>query len=114
MHSVIGVCGELEGYLYTALISLIQGSRDAFIALRNSCGLPSNCSDDEQWRVGIVERIHDKFQFQYIRKKNSKEREIYEKLVEAPITITQELNDNIEWRNKLAHKVPFMKNYLSV
>lgn len=103
----IGVCGELEGYLYTTIISLIQGCRDAFIVVRNCKGLPVNYSDEEQLRAEIVKTINDKFQFQHIRKQDSKEREIYEKLIGESINITNELNDSIEWRNKLAHKVPF-------
>lgn len=103
----IGVCGELEGYLYTALISLIQGSRDAFNIIRNCRGLPTNYCDEEQLRAEIVKIICDKFQFQHIRKPDSKEREIYETLIGESINVTKELSDNIVWRNKLAHKVPF-------
>lgn len=103
----IGVCGEFEGYLHSTIIALIQGCKDAFITLRECKGLPSESSDELQWRDDIVDKINNRFQFQHIRTKDSKEREIYERLIGEPLIISQELRDNIEWRNKLAHKVPF-------
>lgn len=105
----IGVCGEFEGYLYTTIASLIQGCRDVFLLLRESEGLQSNSSDEQQWRNDIVNKINNKFLFQHICNKDSKERKIYEKLLGEPLIISQELIDYKEWRNKLAHKVPFYK-----
>lgn len=102
----IGVCGELEGYLYSTIISLVQGSRDALNAIKECRGLPQPCLCTQKYISDIVGIINDKFHFQHIRNKNAKEREIYERLIGEPLIISQDLRDNIEWRNKLAHKVP--------
>lgn len=32
----IGVCGEMEGYLHSTIIALIQGIKDVFISLRGA------------------------------------------------------------------------------
>lgn len=103
----IGVCGEMEGYLSSTLIALIQGVRDVFLSLRDFDGLPSRVKDEYKWREAIVNSINDGFQFQHIRSRGSRERRIYEKLLGREVIISQELFDYIEWRNKLAHRVPF-------
>lgn len=95
----IGVCGEMEGYLHSTIIALIQGIKDVFISLRGA---------DEQIEISdFVHSINKEYLFQHIRNNKSKERKIYEKLLGEHLTITQELRDCIEWRNKLSHKVPF-------
>ena len=103
----IGVCGEMEGYLSSTIISLIQGVREVFISLRNSDRLPPQGDVEYKWREAIVDRINESFQFQHIRSRGSKERKIYERLIGKELNITQELFDCIEWRNKLAHRVTF-------
>lgn len=109
----IGVCGEMEGYLHSTLIALIQGCRDVFITLREYKRFPSKCDNEIEWRTAIVHFINEKYQFQHIRNRESKERETYENLLGEHLTITQELIDCIEWRNKLAHKVPFYSKPLT-
>ena len=105
----IGVCGEMEGYLHSTITALIQGVKDVFVSLRECGGMPKQCANEMEWRIKIVHTINQKFQFQHIRNRESKEREIYEKLLGEHLTITQELIDYIEWRNKLAHKVVYNK-----
>lgn len=102
----IGVCGELEGYLYSIIISLIQGSKDAFSAIRLCNGLPKPCLDTQKDKSDVIRTINDKFHFQHIRNRDAKERKIYERLIGGHLIISQDLIDNIEWRNKLAHQVP--------
>lgn len=103
----IGICGEMEGYLSSTIISLIQGIREVFLLLRDSKGFYIDCENEQQWREHIVNTINDRFQFQHIIRKDSQERIIYEKILGQTLPISQELIDNIKWRNKLAHKVPY-------
>ena len=101
----IGVCGEMEGYLSSTIIALIQGIREVFFSLRE-CESSLQQPDEHKLREMLVEKIND-YQFMKIRCWRSKERTIYEKLLGFDIKISQELFDDIDWRNKLAHRVPF-------
>lgn len=102
----IGVCGELEGYLSSTIIALIQGVREVFLSIKNHVNLPDT-EVEYKLRDALVERINDRYQFQHIRNRDSKERIIYERLIGQELMISKELIGFIEWRNKLAHKVPF-------
>lgn len=102
----IGVCGEMEGYLSSTIIALIQGVREVFLSLReleNSLEQP----DEHKWRDKLVEKINEEYQFLKIRCRGSRERIIYEKLLGCEIKIPLELFEEIKWRNKMAHRVPF-------
>ncbi len=105
----IGVCGEMEGYLHSTIIALIQGVKDVFVSLRECSGLPKQGDDEMKWKINIAHIINENFQFQHIRNRGSKERELYEKLLGEHLIISQELIDCIEWRNKLAHHVSYKK-----
>lgn len=102
----IGVCGELEGYLSSTIIALIQGVREVFLSLR---GYEESLKQPEEhrWRDEFVEKLNDEYQFLKIRCRGSKERRIYEQLLDCEIKIPPELFDEIKWRNKMAHRVPF-------
>ena len=103
----IGVCGEMEGYLSSTIISLVQGVSSVILTLRDFDGLPSFRDDEFIWRDLIVDKINDAYLFQHICRRGSKERRIYEQLLGEELLIPQGLIDSIVWRNKLAHKVSF-------
>ena len=102
----IGVCGEMEGYLSSTIIALIQGVREVFLSLRGVVKVPQN-ADEHLWRDAVVDKLNKDFQFHRIRSRESKEREIYEAFLCSKLEISQGLYDDIEWRHKLAHRVPF-------
>ena len=104
----VGVCGEMEGYLASTLIALVQGVRDVLIQLSELKGIPKrkDYECEQEWRENVVQAINS-FQFQSIRSRNSIERKAYEMLLGNNLTITSGLYHDIEWRNKLAHRVVF-------
>lgn len=104
----VGVCTELEGYLSSTIIALIQGVREVFIDLREWKDFQRD-DDEEKWRNNIVKKINDSYQFHRIRCWNSDERKLYEKLLGEKLPITTDLFYDIDWRHKLAHKVPFFE-----
>lgn len=102
----IGVCGEMEGYLSSTIIALIQGVREVFLSLRELVMVSQN-ADEHIWRDAVVNKINNDFQFHRIRSRESKERKMYEGLLGSKLELSQELYDDIEWRHKLAHRVAF-------
>lgn len=102
----IGVCGEMEGYLSSTIIALIQGVQEVFVSLRE-CENSLLQPDEHKWRDALVEKLNDEYQFLKIRCRGSRERKIYEKLLGCEIKIPQELFEEITWRNKMAHRVPY-------
>ena len=106
----IGVCGEMEGYLMSTLIALIQGVREVFLSLRDYKGFPQDSCNEQAWRDNIIRYINERFFFQYIRNDQSKERQIYEMLLGQKLTVSQDLIEDMKWRNKLTHHVPYAEN----
>lgn len=103
----IGVCGEMEGYLASTIIALVEGVREVFLNLRKHKHLnPCKCSEEQKWRENIVEKLN-KMSFQHFEDDKSKERVIYQMLFVNEIPISSKLRDYIKWRNKLAHKVVY-------
>jgi len=102
----IGVCGEMEGYLSSTIIALIQGVRDVFLSLRD-CEASLQQPDEHKWRDALVHKITDDYQFLRIRCLGSREREIYTIMLGCEPKIPQELFEEIKWRNKMAHRVPY-------
>jgi len=102
----IGVCGELEGYLSSTIIALVQGVREVFLRLRE-CEVSLQRPDEHKWRDALVDRLNDDYNYLRIKNRESKERKIYEKLLGAELRLSQGLIDDMEWRNKLAHRVAF-------
>ena len=70
----VAVCGEMEGYLSSTLIALIQGVRDVFLSIRYLNDFQFQVTKENELREAIVNRINDCYQFQHIRDRNSKER----------------------------------------
>lgn len=102
----IGVCGEMEGYLSSTIIALVQGVREVFLCLRefeDSVRQP----DEHKWRDALVDKLNEKYNFSSIKNIASKERKIYEKLLGTELILSQELINDMEWRNKLVHRVAF-------
>lgn len=102
----IGVCGEMEGYLSSTIIALVQGVREVFLLLR-ACEDSLRQPDEHKWRDALVKKLNDDYNFLSIKNRESDERKIYEKLLGAKLRISQELIDDMEWRNKMAHRVAF-------
>lgn len=102
----IGVCGELEGYLSSTIIALVQGVRDVFLRLRD-CDDSLKQSDEQKWREAFVNKINEEYNFLRIKNRKSDERKIYKKLLGCKLQLSQELIDDMEWRNKLAHRVAY-------
>lgn len=102
----IGVCGEMEGYLSSTIIALVQGVREVFLDLSKFEGSLQQ-PNEHKWRGDLVDKLNEKYNFMSIKNIASKERRIYEKLLGSGLKLSQELIDDMEWRNKLAHRVAF-------
>ncbi len=102
----VGVCGEMEGYLNSTIIALVQGVREVFVSLREVVKVPQNV-DEHLWRDAVVERIIERYNFLRLKDSKSDESKIYKKLLGYELVLSQELLDDMAWRNKMAHRVPY-------
>lgn len=109
----VDICGEMEGFLSDTLISLIQGNEEVFHRATECQVLKkivdkASCKDEMEKRSTVINEINSSH-FQKIQsfkpKTDHKVIDLYQQILNITIPEIFGLQDDILWRDKLAHRV---------